>query len=62
MEEIAIREVEDAIDKVRNTKKSIDLTPQNSYVRRLQHQRVDESGMKSESVGDEPKRRLRIYP
>lgn len=61
-EEIALREVDEAIEKVRNTKRSLDLVPQNSYVRRLQHQRVDESGMHSESVGDEPKRRLRIYP
>jgi stage III sporulation protein SpoIIIAA len=61
-EEIALREVEDAIIEVMNTKKSIDLNPQNSYVRRLQHQRVDESGLRSESVGEEPKRRLRIYP
>lgn len=61
-EEIALREVDDAIEKVRNTKKSIDLNPQNSYIRRLQHQKVDEAGMHSESVGDEPKRRLRIYP
>lgn len=61
-EEIGLREAEDAIEKVRNTKKSIDLNPQNSYIRRLQHQLVDEAGLKSESVGDEPKRRLRIYP
>ena len=61
-EEIGLREVEDAIEKVRNTKRSIDLNPQNSYIRRLQHQKVDEAGMHSESVGDEPKRRLRIYP
>jgi stage III sporulation protein SpoIIIAA/predicted RNA-binding protein Jag len=61
-EEIALREVEDAIAKVQSSKKSIDLTPQNSYVRRIQHQKVDEAGLHSESVGDEPKRRLRIYP
>jgi len=61
-EEIALREVEEAIARVRNTGKSLDLNPQNSYVRRLQHQAVDEAGLHSESVGDEPKRRLRIYP
>jgi len=61
-EESALREVADALERVRNTKKSLDLNPQNSYVRRLQHQAVDEAGMHSESVGDEPKRRLRIYP
>ncbi|MBN3032506.1 MAG: AAA family ATPase [Candidatus Saganbacteria bacterium] len=61
-EETALREVEEAIERARNTKKSIDLNPQNSYIRRLQHQRADEAGLHSESVGDEPKRRLRIYP
>ncbi|OGB90781.1 hypothetical protein A2625_07040 [candidate division WOR-1 bacterium RIFCSPHIGHO2_01_FULL_53_15] len=61
-EEIALREVADAIIEVKNTKKSIDLNPQNSYIRRLQHQKVDEAGLNSESAGEEPKRRLRIYP
>ncbi|MEE8637947.1 MAG: R3H domain-containing nucleic acid-binding protein [Candidatus Margulisiibacteriota bacterium] len=61
-EEIALREVTEAIEQVRNSGKSIDLNPQNAYVRRLQHQKVDEAGLHSESVGEEPKRRLRIYP
>ncbi|MDD4178660.1 MAG: AAA family ATPase [Candidatus Margulisbacteria bacterium] len=61
-EEQAMREVEDAISQVRNIKKSVDLNPQNAYVRRLQHQKVDAAKMHSESVGEEPKRRLRIYP
>ena len=61
-EEIALREVEDAIQQVKVTKKSIDLNPQNAYIRRLQHQKVEEAGLHSESVGEEPKRRLRIYP
>jgi len=61
-EEIALREVEDAIQQVKGAKKSVDLNPQNAYIRRLQHQKVDEAGLHSESVGEEPKRRLRIYP
>ena len=61
-EEIALREVEDAIGAVRNTKKSVDLNPANAYIRRLQHQKVEEAKLHSESVGEEPKRRLRIYP
>ncbi|MGB9613375.1 MAG: R3H domain-containing nucleic acid-binding protein, partial [Candidatus Margulisiibacteriota bacterium] len=61
-EEIALREVEEAIEQVKATKKSVDLSPQNAYLRRLQHQKVDEAGLHSESVGEEPKRRLRIYP
>jgi stage III sporulation protein SpoIIIAA len=61
-EEFALHEVDDAIRQVKDAKKSIDLNPQNAYIRRLQHQKVDESGLHSESVGEEPKRRLRIYP
>lgn len=61
-EEIALREVTDAIEQVMNTGKSVDLNSQNAYIRRLQHQKVDEARLHSESVGDEPKRRLRIYP
>jgi len=61
-DEAALAEVEEAIKQVKNTKKSVDLSPQNAYIRRLQHQKVEESELKSESVGEEPKRRLRIYP
>jgi len=61
-DEAALFEVEEAIKKAKNTKKSIDINPQNAYIRRLQHQKVEEAGLRSESVGEEPKRRLRIYP
>jgi len=58
----ALLEVEDAIEQVLKKKKTVEVSPQNSYVRRLQHQKVKEAGLKAESFGDEPKRRLRIYP
>ncbi|NQT00232.1 MAG: single-stranded DNA-binding protein, partial [Candidatus Omnitrophica bacterium] len=61
-ESIALREAEDAIAEVKLTKKLTDLTPQNAYLRRRQHQMVEEVGLHSESVGQEPKRRVRIYP
>jgi len=61
-EEISLREVTEAIEQVKKTGKSVDLNPQNAYIRRLQHQRVEEAHLRSESVGEEPKRRLRIYP
>jgi stage III sporulation protein SpoIIIAA len=61
-EDVALREVDEAIKTVRQTKKSVDLNPQNAYLRRLQHQRVEEVKMHSESVGEEPTRRLRLYP
>ncbi|OGC21273.1 single-stranded DNA-binding protein [candidate division WOR-1 bacterium RIFOXYB2_FULL_42_35] len=59
---IAIREAEEAIEHVKTSRKVLDLNPQNAYLRRLQHQLVQEAGLNSVSVGDEPKRRLRIYP
>jgi stage III sporulation protein SpoIIIAA len=61
-EEIALREAEEALEQVRNSRKSVDLSPQNAYIRRLQHQMIEENGLNAESVGEEPKRRLRIYP
>ncbi|MFC1511523.1 R3H domain-containing nucleic acid-binding protein, partial [Candidatus Margulisiibacteriota bacterium] len=61
-EEFALRETAEAIEQVNKMHKSIDLNPQNSYIRRLQHHKVDEAHLHSESVGEEPKRRLRIYP
>ncbi len=61
-EEIAMREAEEGIRQVINSKRSTDLSPQNSYIRRLQHQLIEQHRLRSESVGEEPRRRLRIYP
>jgi len=61
-EELAISETQETISRVKQSRQVEDLTPQNAYLRRLQHKLVQESGLKSESVGEEPKRRLRIYP
>jgi len=61
-EDFALREAEEAIRQVKHTKRSVDLSPQNAYIRRLQHQLVEKYKLHSESVGEEPKRRLRIYP
>ncbi|MDX1931037.1 MAG: R3H domain-containing nucleic acid-binding protein [Capsulimonadales bacterium] len=59
-EEAAIMEAEEAIESVIATGESIELTPQNSFVRRLQHQMVESANLLSESVGVEPKRRIRV--
>ena len=62
-EELALREAADAIEQIKTSaRSSIDLCSQNAYIRRLQHQMMDQAGLHSESVGEEPKRRLRIYP
>jgi len=59
-EEAAIQEAEEAIEQVRETVEAIELAPQNSFIRRIQHQLVERSNLVSESVGVEPKRRIRV--
>jgi len=61
-EEIALREVEEAISEVMSAAQPVELSPQNSYVRRLQHQLIERYGLASESKGTDPFRRVVIYP
>lgn len=60
--EAAIREAEDGARQVRESGEALELRPQNSFVRRLQHQAVERFELLSESVGTEPRRRVRILP
>jgi stage III sporulation protein SpoIIIAA len=39
----------------------VEMAPQNSYVRRLQHQMAERYNLRSKSRGNEPYRRVRIY-
>lgn len=59
-EDEAIREAEDAVEQVMAVDEPIELEPQNSALRRLQHQIAEEYHLNSESVGEEPNRRVRI--
>ncbi len=61
-EEVALREVEEAISEVMSAAQPVELSPQNSYVRRLQHQLIQRYGLSSESKGNDPFRRVVIYP
>ncbi len=57
----AMLETEDAITGVLNgNDEIIDLTPQNAYIRRLQHQMAQRYNLTSRSHGREPHRRVRI--
>jgi len=56
------RETEDAIARVMEEGRPIDLDPANSYVRRLQHQIAMRYNLDSKSSGKEPFRRVRILP
>ncbi len=56
----ALREVRAAIERARQGE-VVELTPQNAYVRRLQHQLVEQHDLVARSTGKEPRRRLRVY-
>jgi len=57
----AMDETQEAIDSVLTEHEPIDLTPQNAYIRRLQHQMAERNNLASRSEGREPYRRVRIY-
>ena len=56
------RETEDAIARVMEQGRPIELPPANSYVRRVQHQIATRYNLESKSSGKEPQRRVRILP
>jgi len=57
----ALREAEDAITQVLAKSEPKELSPQNAYVRRLQHQMAERYQLSSRSEGREPYRRVRIF-
>ncbi|MFN2461163.1 MAG: R3H domain-containing nucleic acid-binding protein [Candidatus Velthaea sp.] len=60
-EEIALREAEEAVYQVLLDSRAIELSPQSSYLRRMQHQVAEKYRLQSRSTGLEPNRRVRIY-
>jgi stage III sporulation protein SpoIIIAA len=63
-EDIAVSHAEEAIEEIMNDSSgglnSLELAPQNSFLRRLQHQIAENYKMLSESIGQEPNRRVKI--
>ncbi|MBC7870769.1 MAG: AAA family ATPase [Chitinophagaceae bacterium] len=57
----ALRETEQAILRIRAGVEFIDLTPQDSTMRRRQHELARKADLASRSYGDEPTRHVRIY-
>jgi len=53
----ALRETEEAIGLVINQAEAVELSPQNAYIRRLQHQMAERANLVSRSRGREPYRR-----
>ena len=59
---MALQEAEDAITSAIDQGRAVDLTPQNAYVRRLQHRLAERYNLSSRSRGKEPNRHVRIFP
>ena len=57
-----LEEAELAVEKAMNTHKSVELQPQDSYTRRLQHELAAQYRLRSRSIGSEPYRRVVIFP
>jgi stage III sporulation protein SpoIIIAA len=61
-QEAALRETAEAIGLVQAAGRPVELTPQNAYVRRLQHQMAERNALMSRSRGSEPNRRVELLP
>ena len=59
--ERALKEAEEAAHRVLEGEREIELSPQSSYIRRLQHQLAERYGLASASSGQEPLRRVRYF-
>lgn len=62
LEEEALQEIKQLCQKVLNEGCIVESSPRESSVRRLQHSYVKSLGLNSLSVGEEPNRRIRVYP
>jgi stage III sporulation protein SpoIIIAA len=56
----ALAEAAAAIKAVKTTLRPVEISPQNAYLRRLQHELVSENELSARSTGKEPQRHLRI--
>ncbi len=61
-QEAALRETAEAIGLVQASGQAVELSPQNAYVRRLQHQMAERHSLMSRSRGAEPNRRVELLP
>jgi len=61
-EDLAVQQAEEAVEELLgdDALKSLELPPQNSFMRRLQHQIAENNKLVSESIGTEPNKRVRI--
>ena len=59
--EDALQEAQDAVERVVEGEPSVELRPQRSYVRRLQHLLARRYNLYSQAMGREPDRRVTVY-
>ena len=57
----ALTEAEEAVEQVSESGETVELSPQGSYIRRLQHLIAQRNDLKSSSKGRDPNRRVRIF-
>jgi len=58
---VAMQETQEAIQRVLGGARSVDLAPQNAFIRRQQHELIRQANLVSHSYGKEPTRRVRVY-
>ena len=56
-----LSEMEDAVSQVLRGETSVELSPQTSYVRRMQHLLAERYNLATASTGREPRRRVIVY-
>ncbi|MDB5099345.1 MAG: recombination factor protein RarA [Cyanobacteria bacterium RYN_339] len=61
-EEEALAEAQAGIEKVLNSSEPVELEARSPKIRRIQHLMAERYNLRSESYGEEPNRRLRIFP
>ena len=62
LEKESVNEMVKLCDQVSSENKSKEASPRSAYLRRIQHHVADEQGLNSISVGEEPHRRVRVFP
>jgi hypothetical protein len=58
----ALKEAEEAIEEIQRTGQMVALSPQNAFIRRLQHQLAEKYHLATKSTGKAPRRRVQIFP
>lgn len=58
--EVALNEARAAIAKIQEGSEAIDLEPQPTHIRKLQHELIESHGLSSKSVGEDTSRHIRV--